>query len=341
MPVFDAQPTRIAKQQSYADSVFPYALASTTTEAASEQAVQWVAEHRDVLLQQITQHGAILLRGFPWATAVDFDRVIASLEIANFPYKKSLSNAVRVNFTDRVFSANEAPATVRIYLHHEMAQTPRYPAWIFFFCEVAAEEGGATPICRSDVLYDRAVAECPEFIEALQRRGLKYSNVMPATDDATSGMGRSWQSTLGVSSKQEAEDRLSELGYTFEWLVDDCLRATTPALPGVRQISPGRKTLFNQLIAAYSGWRDARNDPSNAIRHGDDSKLDAESVKRLIELADELSFDVEWQVGDVALIDNTIAMHGRRPFVGKRKVLASLGSMQTHAFQPESVSSSS
>ena len=28
--------------------------------------------------------------------------------------------------------------------------------------------------------------------------------------------------------------------------------------------------------------------------------------------------------GDVALVDNVVAMHGRRPFEGKRRVLASL-----------------
>ncbi|MEL7517687.1 MAG: TauD/TfdA family dioxygenase, partial [Pseudomonadota bacterium] len=31
-----------------------------------------------------------------------------------------------------------------------------------------------------------------------------------------------------------------------------------------------------------------------------------------------------WQPGDVALVDNFTVMHGRRPFEGKRRVLASL-----------------
>ena len=44
----------------------------------------------------------------------------------------------------------------------------------------------------------------------------------------------------------------------------------------------------------------------------------------VIRLADQLTFDISWQTGDVVLLDNFITMHGRRPFEGQRSVLASL-----------------
>ena len=156
---------------------------------------------------------------------------------------------------------------------------------------------------------------------------------MPAEDDAHSGMGRSWQSTLRVARKADAEMHLARLGYSWNWLEDDCLRATTPTLPAVRELTDGRTTLFNQLIAAYSGWSDKRNDPSSAIRLGNDQPLESQAVAHMIELAEEITFDLNWSSGDAVLIDNTVVMHGRRPFVGKRKVLASLGNMETHSFQ--------
>ena len=40
-------------------------------------------------------------------------------------------------------------------------------------------------------------------------------------------------------------------------------------------------------------------------------------------LADEVIFDIPWQAGDLALVDNYIAMHGRRTFSGTRKILTS------------------
>ena len=61
-----------------------------------------------------------------------------------------------------------------------------------------------------------------------------------------------------------------------------------------------------------------------AITFGDDTPLDPADVAKASALADEVTFDIPWQDGDLALVDNYTAMHGRRTFTGTRKVLASL-----------------
>ncbi len=284
----------------------------------------WVTQQRDGLIKQASADGFVLFCGLPLHSAVDFDRFVAAFNLPNFAYKDSLSNAVRTNLTERVFTANEAPADVEIFLHHEMAQTPIYPGKLFFFCEMAPDEGGTTPLCRSDRLFERIEKELPAFAAACETKGLRYTNVMPAANDAASGQGRSWQSTFGVDTKAAAEQRLRELQYTWQWRDGDCLAATTPALPAVRALADGRRTFFNQLIAAFKGWSDARNDPSKAITFGDGSAINPDEVYAVAQLADQLTVDLVWQVGDVALVDNFVAMHGRRPFKGNRRVLASL-----------------
>ncbi len=319
-------------QQNHGGSTFPLVLSGAFLDDRVDDALAWVKHYRDDLLELSTKHGAILFRNFPMASVEAFDAFIQALGVANFPYRESLSNAVRVNRTERVFSANEAPPEVRIHFHHEMAQTPMFPARILFYCEIAAGEGGATPLCRSDIVYERLKQRCPAFIDACETKGLTYTNVMPGVDDPKSGMGRSWQSTLRAETRQEAEDRLRELNYSWEWTDEDCLKATTPILPAVREISPGRKTFFNQLIAAYCGWKDERNDPSKAIRHGDGSELDRDAVMHSVEIAEELTFNVPWQPGDVALLDNTVVMHARQPFKGTRKIVASLAEKRTQSF---------
>ena len=316
-------PASVPGQQTHGGDVFPLVLRCQSAPDLAA-ATAWVAAHRDDLLAQAARHGAVLFRGFPLATAEDFDAFVAAFDLPNFPYYESLSNAVRVNKTPRVFTANEAPPSVAIYLHHEMAQTPVYPSRLFFFCEQPAETGGATPVCRSDVLWERLRDRHPRFARDCEAKGLRYSHVMPAADDAKSGMGRSWQSTLRATTRDEAEARLRELGYSWEWLPDGGVRATTPVLPAVRPLGDGRTAFFNQLIAASQGWKDARNDPSKAVTYGDGSPLDRDAALAAAELGEELSFDVPWEKGDVVLLDNFVTMHGRRTFTGTRKVLASL-----------------
>jgi hypothetical protein len=304
--------------------VFPTILSREGDAVALEDALVWVRQNRDSLDARASQSGVILFRGLPLETADDFDAFVRAFDFPNFRYEDSLSNAVRVNRTERVFTANEAPASVTICLHHEMAQTPVYPSRLLFFCEKPADSGGATPLCPSDVLFERLGRELPQFARDCEEKGLLYTNVMPAENDPTSGMGRSWQSTFRAESREVAEQKMRDLGYAWQWLDDGCLRATTPRLQAVRELSDGRKAFFNQLIAAFHGWKDTRNDPTKAVTFGDGTPLNPEDVDRVAQIAEELTFDVPWQAGDVALVDNYVAMHGRRCFEGKRIVLASL-----------------
>ena len=268
--------------------------------------------------------GTLLFRGFDVPDPLAFDAAVEAYGEPGFTYEDSLSNAVRTNVTPRVFTANEAPPTTEIFLHHEMAQTPLYPSKLFFYCEIAQMTGGATPLCRSDWVLEQLTEQSPEFVARLEAQGVRYTNVMPGSDDAGSGQGRSWRSTLSVEAKEEAEARLSELGYSWAWLEDGSLRVTTAALPAIRTLADRRKTFFNQLIAAFRGWSDSRNDPNKAITFGDGEPITSEDMAPAVALADELTQDCAWQAGDVALVDNFTVMHGRRPFEGKRRVLASL-----------------
>ena len=316
------KPFALPGQHEYDGQAFP--LGIDVAAESLDEACAWVTGAAPELSRLAGEHGAVLVRGLPLTKPEEFDAAVSALGYPNFSYANSLSNAYRINHTPRVFSANEAPSDVTIFLHHEMAQTPFYPSKLIFFCQVAAGQGGATPVCRSDILWERLKAEHGMFAADCETKGLRYTNVMPGEADTESGMGRSWQSTLSVDSRKAAEVRLAKLGYTWEWQANGDLSVTTPVLPAVRRLTNGRSSFFNQLIAAFKGWKDTRNDPSGAIRFGDGSPLTPVDVAAASAIADELTFDIPWQPGDIALVDNFVAMHGRRTFKGTRKVLASL-----------------
>ena len=92
----------------------------------------------------------------------------------------------------------------------------------------------------------------------------------------------------------------------------------------IRRAPSGNEVFFNQLIAAFCGWQDQRNEGTRSVTYGDGSAFDDADVQSAVEIAYDLVFDLPWESGDVALIDNYQVMHGRRPFSGQRSVLASL-----------------
>lgn len=301
-----------------ADSEFPVMI------AGQGDLSSYVHRHKSKIDTALQNHGAILFRGFDVPGSDQFDAAVTAYGEANFPYAESLSNAVRVNVTDRVFTANEAPPSTSIYLHHEMAQTPIYPSKLFFYCEIAPGSGGATPLCRSDILLDNLKDRAPDLVSRFTAKGVRYTNILPVEDDPGSGQGRSWRSMLSVSERDQAETRLAALGYDWQWMDDGSLRMTSPKLDAIRTLDDGRMVFFNQLIAALRGWSDTRNQASKSVTYGDGTAITQSDLADAIEISDALSFDLEWQAGDVALVDNYLVMHGRRPFTGKRRVLASL-----------------
>ena len=279
---------------------------------------------KTVVSDLINTYGFVVFRGYGIQSDQDFHRFVEGFGLENFKYADSFSNAVRHNRTDRVFTANEAPPNVEIFLHHEMAQTLTFPGALFFFCEKAAESGGATPICRSDLALKTLEKQNPTFTAKLRSVGVKYRNSMPSEANHESGQGRSWKDTLTVNSAHEAEEKLAVLGYQFNWLEDGGLSVQTPALTAVDHFGRGKDVFFNQIVAAAAGWTVAADDREPRLCFGDDSPIQQADLADSIKAAYQHTVDLNWQTGDVALLDNLKVMHGRRPFEGSRSVLASL-----------------
>ena len=93
----------------------------------------------------------------------------------------------------------------------------------------------------------------------------------------------------------------------------------TPVLPAVVLMDNGRKSFFNQVIAAYLGWQGVKENPCSALMFGDGSPIPTAYLDFIAQLTREFTYELQWQEGDVALVDNYTTMHGRRSYGGDRK----------------------
>lgn len=314
---------QIPQQKLYSGIQFPVVITPSPAASFTLSALTKTIEAQKPYLEaQLRKSGAVLFRGFPVNSASDFNDVVEASGFEEFPYVGGA--APRTNVVGRVFTANESPPDQKIPFHHEMAQVPEYPAKLFFFCEVEPGSGGETPIVLSHIVYERMKERYPEFVDKLEEHGLIYNRVLGEDDDPSSPIGRGWKSTFLTKDKSIAEERAAKLGMKLEWL-EDGVKSIMGPIPAIKYDSTRqRKIWFNSMVAAYTGWEDARNDPVKAVTFGDGSPLPAVTIHDCLKVLEEESVAIPWRKGDVLLLDNLAVLHSRKSFSPPRRVLASL-----------------
>lgn len=85
----------------------------------------------------------------------------------------------------------------------------------------------------STLVYRFVQEHHAHFLQMLQTHGARYIRTLPAEDDATSPIGRSYKNTWHVANASELEAKLSKVeGCSWEWQKDGSVRVTTEAVPG-------------------------------------------------------------------------------------------------------------
>ncbi|RKF14299.1 hypothetical protein DBZ36_16680 [Alginatibacterium sediminis] len=316
----------IAEQKTIDGRVFPLVISPDESQQgfSQQQFNSWIAQNKSQLHELLISHGALLFRGFPVDDSEAFEVMLDHSDYTNMEYVGGAAPRTQVTKT-RVITANEAPASEKIPFHHEMAQVPKPPGYIFFYCDIAAQSGGATSILHSAEIYRAFEAIDPEFAQKIEREGVRYIRVMPEQTDNSSPIGRSWKETFIVDNKEQAEERLKEAGMDWEWLENGDLKTITKTLDAIRfDDEIERKVFFNAMVAVYTGWNDSRNSGETAVVTGSGERLDKSVIEKTKSAMNELCVNFPWQHSDVLWINNHTVLHARQSFEGPRRILASI-----------------
>jgi alpha-ketoglutarate-dependent taurine dioxygenase len=284
----------------------------------------YLAIHRNHVMHRLTEHGAVMFRGFGPASVESFGAFIQALGIEPLDYV--YRSTPRTRQGKGFYTATEYPAEREIPMHNENSYQRTWPRKLAFCCVKPAAVGGATPL--ADMLEVQRRLD-PAIIEKFQQLGVRYDRVFHEYIDLP------WQEVFQTEQHAEVEKFCALNEIQFEWLEDDVLR-TSQINPGV-VLHPLRQEnfLFNQAhlfhpsalgeetLAALLDAFGPDLLPRSAY-YGNGEAIEPETLDQIRTAFDAAAIDIHWQAGDIVLLDNIQVAHGRRTYQGERILLASL-----------------
>lgn len=283
----------------------------------------WLRPRRAWFERLLTQHGALLMRGFTFAGPAALQGVMAAVadqgDALDYVYRSTPRSVV----TGRVFTSTEYPPDREIPLHNELAYHRTWPRKLAFLCLAPAARGGATPIADSRRVYARIPAEVRERFEA---HGLTYVRNYGAPLDLD------WREVFQTDRREDVGAYCVTNHIEHEWYGEDRLRTRETCQAVAVHPGTGERVWFNQahLFHVSALGAQAQADlvrlcgvdglPRNCV-YGDGTPIEPEVIRMIHDAYRAESVRFTWEAGDLLFIDNMLVAHGRDPFDGQRRVV--------------------
>jgi alpha-ketoglutarate-dependent taurine dioxygenase len=281
----------------------------------------------DFFIEKILKFGAVLLRGYKIYTnkiLEDFVQKFSEKKLWNYVGGAS----PRREIGGKVYTSTEYPPHLTLGLHNELSYALNYPSHLYFCCETPAEAGGATTLGNSRRILQKIN---PEIVAEFKRKGVMYVRNL----HSGAGTGYSWQDAFETTDKAFVEDYCRRSKIDFEWLENDLLRLRQVRPATIVHPETGEEVWFNQATGFHPSELDAETYrelislmPEDRFRlnsrFGDGSPFDPDALNHIRAVLQEETVPVNWQKGDVLVLDNILTAHGRASFSGNRKILLAM-----------------
>ncbi|MFP5069520.1 TauD/TfdA family dioxygenase [Pseudonocardia nantongensis] len=282
-------------------------------------------EFRTALRGLVTEHGAVLVRGFGLGSPTDVEGVFRGLADGLMTEREAF--AAREVYADSIYSSSAWPAAQQMCMHHELSYACEFPGLMLFACLVAPASGGATGIADSPTVLD---ALPPDLVDRFAREG--WELVRSYNEE----IGASVADSFGTDDRAAVETYCRANAIEFAWQPDGGLRTRQRRHAVLTHPVTGRRCWFNQIafLNDHTMEPDVREyllevyGPDGlpfTTRFGNGDPIDRDVVDLLTGTYEQHTLREPWQAGDLLLVDNIRTAHGRDPFDSPREVLVGLG----------------
>jgi alpha-ketoglutarate-dependent taurine dioxygenase len=233
----------------------------------------------------------------------------------------------------KVYRSTPYPPEQAILFHNEASHTHRWPLKQWFFCVQAAQQGGETPLVDCRQVYQTLATDIRQRFE--QQHVMYVRNFIP-------GFDVSWQEFFQTTERAVVETCCRKAAIDWTWLENNGLR-TRQVCPAVaRHPQTGETVFFNQIQLHHSSCLEPAVRASlvsmfgedglpRQVYYGNGSPIADTVVTAIREVYQQQASSFLWQAMDILMVDNMLVAHGRRPFVGPRKIVVAMGDMRHRA----------
>ncbi|WP_405363432.1 TauD/TfdA family dioxygenase [Kitasatospora sp. NBC_00085] len=309
------------KREPTAQSALPFVLAA---DAPGTPVADVLPAARPLIRRRLLEHGAVLLRGFEVGGVDGFAGVVRA--VSGEPLAYAERSSPRSTIKGQVYTSTDYPPAEEIFLHNENSYQADWPLTLFFSCVRPPDTLGATPLADTRRIH-RSID--PAVREEFAARG--WMVVRNFTD----GFGVPWQQAFNTDDRAEVERYCARNGIEPRWTGENGLRTLARRQAVHRHPVTGETVWFNHLAFFHvstlaadvcAGLREMYDEedlPTNTY-YGDGAPVPDEVVAHLRACyrAEQRRFD--WQLGDVLVVDNMLAAHGREPFTGPRRIAVAM-----------------
>lgn len=283
----------------------------------------WLKANLGWVREAMLEQGAVLFRGFLDPDVELFQAAVDGFGLAPMPY--SDRHTPRHGIGRNVYTSTDYPASQPIELHSEMSYAASWPGTLWFFCLTPPDEGGATPLADNRLVY-RSISE--PVREQFETAGVSYIRHFGG------GVRMDWRDAFQVEDRASLEEIAARDEMTLEWGPGDHLRVTSTR-PATRRDEVCRECVwFNQAHAFHPSSlppevREAMFDAegrflSDDVCFGDSRPIEEAQLADVRRAYQSASVRFEWRAGDLVVVDNVIASHGRDPYTGPRQIAVSM-----------------
>lgn len=286
--------------------------------------VTWAVSYGELIATNLLKHGGILFRNFQVRDVAEFEKFIqiVSGDLLEYRDRSSPRSLIQGN----IYTSTDYPANQSIFLHSENSYAATWPLKIFFHCLTPAIQGGETPIADTRKLYKRIDSKIRDhFI----KKGVMYIR------NFGDGFGLPWQTVFQTTNPAEVETFCRHNDIEFEWKKGNRLRTRQIRQAVATHPQTGEQVWFNHAVFFHVSTLEQNirksllaefreEDLPHNTYYGDGSPIEKTVLDEIRAVYQQETIIFPWEAGDILMLDNMLAAHGRMPFVGQRKVVVGM-----------------